>query len=127
MIRRPPRSTRTDTLPPYTTLFRSLEPQHTHAEHAGCMELIAETVGHGAEILTDDDGAMPMRFECNQAQKIVEWIAQVCTFDRFRPFRHPPQPPSTYPFLFSQATLYTVLFCMRLALRVDFVFRRFFT
>src|SRR3546814_5739410 len=27
MIRRPPRSTRTDTLCPYTTLFRSLEPE----------------------------------------------------------------------------------------------------
>src|SRR3546814_15398250 len=27
MIRRPPRSTRTDTLLPYTTLFRSLRPQ----------------------------------------------------------------------------------------------------
>src|SRR3546814_4993877 len=27
MIRRPPRSTRTDTLFPYTTLFRSLRPQ----------------------------------------------------------------------------------------------------
>src|SRR3546814_11416971 len=31
MIRRPPRSTRTDTLFPYTTLFRSPE-----ARHAGC-------------------------------------------------------------------------------------------
>src|SRR3546814_2293828 len=29
MIRRPPRSTRTDTLFPYTTLFRSF-PQHAH-------------------------------------------------------------------------------------------------
>src|SRR3546814_17709222 len=28
MIRRPPRSTRTDTLFPYTTLFRSVERQH---------------------------------------------------------------------------------------------------
>src|SRR3546814_9103194 len=28
MIRRPPRSTRTDTLFPYTTLFRSLVPRH---------------------------------------------------------------------------------------------------
>src|SRR3546814_7881682 len=28
MIRRPPRSTRTDTLFPYTTLFRSIDPQH---------------------------------------------------------------------------------------------------
>src|SRR3546814_18895461 len=31
MIRRPPRSTRTDTLFPYTTLFRSLEPLHQDA------------------------------------------------------------------------------------------------
>src|SRR3546814_19017037 len=28
MIRRPPRSTRTDTLFPYTTLFRSISPRH---------------------------------------------------------------------------------------------------
>src|SRR3546814_2278551 len=28
MIRRPPRSTRTDTLFPYTTLFRSRQPEH---------------------------------------------------------------------------------------------------
>src|SRR3546814_7830614 len=32
MIRRPPRSTRTDTLFPYTTLFRSEEGQHGDAE-----------------------------------------------------------------------------------------------
>src|SRR3546814_9105655 len=31
MIRRPPRSTRTDTLFPYTTLFRSLPPGHLRA------------------------------------------------------------------------------------------------
>src|SRR3546814_9779507 len=31
MIRRPPRSTRTDTLFPYTTLFRSPAPQHANA------------------------------------------------------------------------------------------------
>src|SRR3546814_11693861 len=41
MIRRPPRSTRTDTLSPYTTLFRSISPsnlkcdEHAHQEHAG--------------------------------------------------------------------------------------------
>src|SRR3546814_1763659 len=34
MIRRPPRSTRTDTLFPYTTLFRSLESAKREAEHA---------------------------------------------------------------------------------------------
>src|SRR3546814_2321386 len=32
MIRRPPRSTRTDTLFPYTTLFRSLRAGEPHAE-----------------------------------------------------------------------------------------------
>src|SRR3546814_3069657 len=37
MIRRPPRSTRTDTLFPYTTLFRSNLKcdEHAHQEHAG--------------------------------------------------------------------------------------------
>src|SRR3546814_10982124 len=33
MIRRPPRSTRTDTLFPYTTLFRSPEPDSSAAEY----------------------------------------------------------------------------------------------
>src|SRR3546814_6706504 len=35
MIRRPPRSTRTDTLFPYTTLFRSDRPEHDRRQHAG--------------------------------------------------------------------------------------------
>src|SRR3546814_8876829 len=34
MIRRPPRSTRTDTLFPYTTLFRSLQDEDVHEEIA---------------------------------------------------------------------------------------------
>src|SRR3546814_16266389 len=36
MIRRPPRSTRTDTLFPYTTLFRSLR------RSGGCCEMVVE-------------------------------------------------------------------------------------
>src|SRR3546814_12276753 len=35
MIRRPPRSTRTDTLFPYTTLFRSDQHANGNAEHRG--------------------------------------------------------------------------------------------
>src|SRR3546814_1263212 len=35
MIRRPPRSTRTDTLFPYTTLFRSDHPAHPDPGHGG--------------------------------------------------------------------------------------------
>src|SRR3546814_6387036 len=34
MIRRPPRSTRTDTLFPYTTLFRSQQKESNHCGHA---------------------------------------------------------------------------------------------
>src|SRR3546814_11812259 len=35
MIRRPPRSTRTDTLFPYTTLFRSVRPGHRYIHPFG--------------------------------------------------------------------------------------------
>src|SRR3546814_14978402 len=47
MIRRPPRSTRTDTLFPYTTLFRSLEAfQKGFAfQRAGVVEVIGAQVG----------------------------------------------------------------------------------
>src|SRR3546814_13995013 len=41
MIRRPPRSTRTDTLFPYTTLFRSV---HAPPEHLGDQVLLAAEV-----------------------------------------------------------------------------------
>src|SRR3546814_12957318 len=41
MIRRPPRSTRTDTLCPYTTLFRS-EPASVQLHHAGRLRRAAE-------------------------------------------------------------------------------------
>src|SRR3546814_9985714 len=37
MIRRPPRSTRTDTLFPYTTLFRSLPPSRWRSREAGAV------------------------------------------------------------------------------------------
>src|SRR3546814_10808186 len=40
MIRRPPRSTRTDTLFPYTTLFRShLSEQHQHSDDRSGLEI----------------------------------------------------------------------------------------
>src|SRR3546814_9698701 len=41
MIRRPPRSTRTDTLFPYTTLFRSI---------AGCLDLADPGIAQHAEV-----------------------------------------------------------------------------
>src|SRR6056297_3768459 len=47
MIRRPPRSTRTDTLFPYTTLFRSLAKRHGRAPVvAEPRLLIQDRIGH---------------------------------------------------------------------------------
>src|SRR3546814_6368280 len=48
MIRRPPRSTRTDTLFPYTTLFRSI------AGPVGAARVLGE--GHGAVVGGEFDG-----------------------------------------------------------------------
>src|SRR3546814_11570963 len=54
MIRRPPRSTRTDTLFPYTTLFRSARPRRDrfgvgHRRHHRCRGRLSLVLsGHGA-------------------------------------------------------------------------------
>src|SRR3546814_17449883 len=56
MIRRPPRSTRTDTLFPYTTLFRSIGDL---VEAAGAVGDIGEVVGEQPDDLAEperDDG-----------------------------------------------------------------------
>src|SRR3546814_7018262 len=52
MIRRPPRSTRTDTLFPYTTLFRSAA-DHQHVDLG---DQIAEQVEPGGDLGTAHDG-----------------------------------------------------------------------
>src|SRR3546814_20261462 len=52
MIRRPPRSTRTDTLFPYPTLFRSLEAMASAAQMGNVLDRIAEHVtGHRPTIV----------------------------------------------------------------------------
>src|SRR3546814_1809319 len=62
MIRRPPRSTRTDTLFPYTTLFRSISPYNSYRTADGFVVLNAPGDHHfhamlrviGREDLQDD-------------------------------------------------------------------------
>src|SRR3546814_1765163 len=54
MIRRPPRSTRTDTLFPYTTLFRSQQRGQRIA--AGEQEVEPEDGGHGQQGALEDAG-----------------------------------------------------------------------
>src|SRR3546814_3984792 len=63
MIRRPPRSTRTDTLFPYTTLFRSPDPRAaTWVKLNGHLEQLSNSEVYPAE---DDDhiGEIAMRSE----------------------------------------------------------------
>src|SRR3546814_2644631 len=63
MIRRPPRSTRTDTLFPYTTLFRSLAGDEVvdlaerdgHQREVDAAPMRQEQRGHRAEQPGDDD------------------------------------------------------------------------
>src|SRR3546814_2393058 len=52
MIRRPPRSTRTDTLFPYTTLFRSLA-GHQLGDHAAGGKAGRRPPGHGLDLRGD--------------------------------------------------------------------------
>src|SRR3546814_18418810 len=54
MIRRPPRSTRTDTLFPYTTLFRSPDP-HEAGEPRRCVERQRRGEGTGVDETKDCD------------------------------------------------------------------------
>src|SRR3546814_18924077 len=59
MIRRPPRSTRTDTLFPYTTLFRS----RVHAVFCGC--------GAGRGILVGGYQAGPFLSEIPRRERVI--------------------------------------------------------
>src|SRR3546814_6019598 len=63
MIRRPPRSTRTDTLFPYTTLFRSWPARGRQDDLAADRELIAEVVNVHAHIDTGDHHPAAEGFE----------------------------------------------------------------
>src|SRR3546814_7210665 len=71
MIRRPPRSTRTDTLFPYTTLFRS--PDRRIPPHPGGSTQTQETTGISGMKLNPNICREPLAPECGEvAVKIVE-------------------------------------------------------
>src|SRR3546814_16823646 len=77
MIRRPPRSTRTDTLFPYTTLFRSVRLRH----HLGVLP------GPRAEIMLTQEGRILgdtawRAGGCHPAHVIAQAAATRCIADR---------------------------------------------
>src|SRR3546814_17839341 len=55
MLRRPPRSTRTDTLFPYTTLFRSFQLAAHHRHVAGVVDHALFLLVRAVMLLVDDD------------------------------------------------------------------------
>src|SRR3546814_2972145 len=70
MIRRPPRSTRTDTLFPYTTLFRSeqIDPVIPARKGEGHMLRLREHVVKTHAIMKNDDG------QSSQATKCIQFL-----------------------------------------------------
>src|SRR3546814_3647596 len=70
MIRRPPRSTRTDTLFPYTTLFRSGDAGRAHQHHVGRAEVLAE-----AGLLVEQELVDRMTARQRRAQGVNEIAA----------------------------------------------------
>src|SRR3546814_11959924 len=78
MIRRPPRSTRTDTLCPYTTLFRSV-PRRKLAGQAVGQHLLGDARRHGAaagQLLAD------ARWQLLHLAEGVGMLAEVAMDDR---------------------------------------------
>src|SRR3546814_20353216 len=77
MIRRPPRSTRTDTLFPYTTLFRSVdEVRVAHVEH------VPKRASDGLLRQQPEEGGEVVRFDLRAAVELPEQRPQpVAEFD----------------------------------------------
>src|SRR3546814_13756084 len=69
MIRRPPRSTRTDTLVPYTTLFRSEADLRHRKENARQRYAGDETLFRSAELQYDGIGAIELQQPAEQPSR----------------------------------------------------------
>src|SRR3546814_5144289 len=76
MIRRPPRSTRTDTLFPYTTLFRSSDGEHERMTR--CAEVVLEQLGlpYRKVLLCTGD----MGFSARKTYDLVVWLPSQDTY-----------------------------------------------
>src|SRR3546814_520401 len=75
MVRRPPRSTRTDTLFPYTTLFRSLQREGgvrgSHRVAGGEDDTLAHLEGEGLAVVGDGPGLRCLAVDLRHVLEIV--------------------------------------------------------
>src|SRR3546814_20554599 len=104
MIRRPPRSTRTDTLFPYTTLFRS---QHPLRARAACHPLHLQTFRHDRTVMSArvrppgswlDDAVIVKPADCSATSTILISSAfAAASVARNIPSGSPPMPITTTP------------------------------
>src|SRR3546814_10331002 len=78
MIRRPPRSTRTDTLFPYTTLFRSVAPDDLAQRRKGLIDdgegLAAGLPDRRQRIVTDEAGAAALDAELADLVRVAQMV-----------------------------------------------------
>src|SRR3546814_2450281 len=68
MIRRPPRSTRTDTLFPYTTLFRSCAPVVTYSR-----SVKAHCINTDNRLIPAQRLQCPLKHQCQEQTYRVSW------------------------------------------------------
>src|SRR3546814_14583613 len=83
MIRRPPRSTRTDTLFPYTTLFRSAVSKEVLPQKRFCADTMANSIGTDRTMLARET-SMAVRAEAALASALAStrprarcWLGQI--------------------------------------------------
>src|SRR3546814_12608553 len=92
MIRRPPRSTRTDTLFPYTTLFRSAVGQLTGGVAHDFNNLLTAVIGNLDLVLDDAEAGSPLRQQVETALRAAlrgaELTHRLLAFARRQPL-HP--------------------------------------
>src|SRR3546814_8956747 len=84
MIRRPPRSTRTDTLFPYTTLFRSRELPDSLADQYVIDHLVALGVDHGDAVgRAERDEGLAAVFQDTHADRLQRLRLQARHLERY--------------------------------------------
>src|SRR3546814_963746 len=85
MVRRPPRSTRTDTLFPYTTLFRSYQPEPGYRADGNCRACMVEVEGErvlAASCIRTPREGMVVKSASQRAEKARAMVFELLVADQ---------------------------------------------